>query len=44
MAEALANLQRQIDLYLKVLRAGKEEKLPTREVESRETEVSNLDS
>ena len=44
MAEALANLQRQKDLYLKVLRAGKEEQLPIREVESRETEVSNLDS
>ena len=35
MAEALANLQRQRDLYLKVLRAGKEEQLPIREVESR---------
>ena len=44
MAEALANLQRHRELYLKVLRAGKEEQLPIREVESRETEVSNLDS
>ena len=44
MAEALANLQRQRDLYLKVLRAGKEEQLPIREVESRETEVSHHDS
>ena len=44
MAEALANLQRQRELYLKVLRAGKEEQLPIREVESRETEVSYHDS
>ena len=43
-AEALANLQRQRELYLKVLRAGKEEQLPIREVESRETEVSHHDS
>ena len=44
MAEALAILQKQRDLYLKLLRAGKEEQIPIREVESRETEVSNLDS
>ena len=44
MAEALAILQRQRDLYLKLLRAGKDEQIPIREVESRETEVSNLDS
>ena len=44
MAEALVNLQRQTELYLKVIRAGKEEQLPIREVESRETEVSHHDS